>query len=148
MPVIVIGADTHLGGPIIDSLLARDGEVRAFVTDAEVADRLKARRVKVALGDVSDFGHVGAAATRCFTAVVLSAAATDERERSFAADPQAMRSGWLGAIRDADVRRLIWVGADAPDSVANVEYAAVDPTDAEPAAIAAEVAALDEMAAL
>ena len=148
MPVIVIGADTPLGGPIIDSLLSRDGEVRAFVTDAAAAERLKGRRVKVALGDVSDFGHVGAAATRCFTAVVVQAAASDDRERSFAADAPAVLTGWVDAIRDADVRRLIWVGADAPESVPTAEYAAIDPTGGDPAAIAAEVAALDEVASL
>jgi len=148
MPVIVIGADTPLGGSIIESLLSRDGEVRAFVTDQKSAERLKSQRVKVALGDVSDFGHVGAAATRCFTAVVLQAAATDERERAFATDAQAVMSGWIDAIGEANVRRLIWVGADAPESVAIAEYATIDPTNGDPAAIAAEVAALDELASL
>lgn len=148
MPVIVIGADSRLGGPIIESLLAREGEVRAFVTDKVAAERLKARRVKVALGDVSDAGHVGAAATRCFTAVIVQEAATDARDRSFAPDAAAVMGGWVEAMRDAGVRRVIWVGADAPITVPVTEYAAIDPTGGEPEAIAAQVAALDDVATL
>ena len=75
-------------------------------------------------------------------------AATDERERAFAVDAQAVMSGWIDAIGEANVRRLIWVGADAPESVAVAEYATIDPTNGDPAAIAAEVAALDELASL
>ena len=81
MPVIVIGADTPGGEEIVSRLLAREGQVRAFVTDRLVAERLKPLGVKVATGDVSDDSHVGAAATRCFSAVLLTAAASDDRER-------------------------------------------------------------------
>ena len=53
MPVIVIGADTILGDALIDALLTREGEVRAFVTDPDRGLALKGRGVKVATGDVS-----------------------------------------------------------------------------------------------
>ena len=53
MPVIVVGADTPVGLSIVSALIEPDREVRAFVTDAEVGVSLKARGVKVALGDVS-----------------------------------------------------------------------------------------------
>lgn len=148
MPVIVVGADTPLGPAIVEALLARDGEVRAFVTDRSVGETLKGRKVKVAVGDVSDASHVGAAATRCFTAVLLTDAASDARERSFLADSSAVTAAWVDAMREAEVRRVIWVGDGAPDSIPGVEYAAIDPAGAESAAIAAEVAALDEVAAL
>ncbi len=62
MPVIVVGADTEIGLASIEGLLARQGEVRAFVTDPEVGASLRERRVKVALGDVSDPSHIEAAA--------------------------------------------------------------------------------------
>ncbi len=148
MPVIVIGADTSLGAPIIDALLARDGEVRAFVSEEAAAERLKALHVKVALGDVSDTGHVGAAAMRCFTAVVLDEAARDERERSFAPDAKSVVRGWVEAIKEAQVRRVIWVGSDPPATVPAEEYAPIDPTGQGAEAIAARVAELDDAAAL
>lgn len=148
MPVIIVGADTNIGRPIVDALLTRDGEVRAFVSDEGVGEQLKARKVKVALGDVSDASHVSAAATRCFTAVLIQDAATDHRERAFSEHPDSTLQGWLTAVEEAQVRRLIWVGAEPPVSVPVAEYASVDPTDADPTAVAAEVAALDEVAAL
>ncbi len=148
MPVIVIGADTALGSPIVRALLDRDGEVRAFVSDAAAGEHLKSQRVKVAMGDVSDTSHVGAAAMRCFTAVVIEEAAHDSRERSFAADRAATVTGWLEALGEAAVHRVIWVGSDPPAAVPAPEYATIDPSGGDPQAIAAEVAALDEVAAL
>ena len=71
MPVIVVGADTEIGLASIEGLLARQGEVRAFVTDPAVGASLKERRVKVALGDVSDPSHIEAAALHCFSAVLV-----------------------------------------------------------------------------
>lgn len=146
--MIVVGADTRVGGSIIEALLSRDGEVRAFVTNQAVVERLKAKQVKVAVGDVSDSGHVGAAATRCFTAVLIEEAAEDDRERSFAGDAPSVQTGWLEAMRGAEVHRIIWVGRSGPASLEWVEYATVDPTGADLTAIGAEVAALDEVAEL
>ena len=66
MPVIVIGADTPTGHAVVDALLPRRGEVRAFVSDPTEAAALKERGVKVAVGDVSDGSHIGGAATQGF----------------------------------------------------------------------------------
>jgi uncharacterized protein YbjT (DUF2867 family) len=109
MPVIVIGADTPTGRAVVDALLPRRGEVRAFVSDPAEAAALKDRGVKVAVGDVSDGSHIGGAASRAFCAVAVVAAAADDRERSFAGDPQAVLDAWREGLIDAGVARVIVV---------------------------------------
>lgn len=127
MPVIVIGADTTLGGIVVSALAGREGEVRAFVTDPAAADRLKRLGVKVAVGDVSDGSHIAGAALNCFSAVLDPEAAADARERSFAATSDEVIAAWAEAIAHAGVRRAIWLGDAVPDAVAEVvpESAAV-----------------------
>ena len=148
MPVIVIGADTTIGGRVMDALLHREGEVRAFVTDPDTGVALKARGVKVAVGDVSDASHVGSASIGVFTAVVVPEAAGDDRERAFAPDAAAVINGWMGALEEAAVRRVIWLDDAAPDGLPTVapEVATVRVTGRDPGEVAAEVAGLDEAA--
>jgi putative NADH-flavin reductase len=149
MPVIVIGADTPLGEVIMDALLPRQGEVRAFVSSPDAAASLKRRGVKVALGDVSDGSHVGGAALNAFCAVLVEEAATDERERSFAADPDAVMAAWVEGLNDAGVKRVIVVGSPHGhrDSL-RAPTAVVDPADGSPSKLAARVAALEDAADL
>lgn len=133
MPVIVIGADTRTGETVLDALLPRNGEVRAFVTDPTVVDALKSRNVKVAIGDVSDGSHVGGAALRSFCAIAVTEATHDDRERSFAADPDAVVEAWAEGLRDAGVKRIVVVddGSShvAPLLAAAPESAVVDTTE-------------------
>ena len=149
MPVIVVGADTEHGPAIIEALLDRAGQVRAFVTDEQAAEDLRARKVHVALGDVSDASHVEAASTRCFSAVLITTAAVDDRERSFARSDRDVLAGWADAIATSAVTRAIWVLDDA--------HADWDPPDVTPeravlavgrAELADEVARLDDAATL
>ena len=109
MPVIVIGADTDIGASVLDTLLEPDREVRAFVSDPDVANDLRDRGVKVALGDLSDPSHVGGACTNCFSAVFITAAASDGRTLAFAQSVEVVLGGWAEAAVDADVTRVIWV---------------------------------------
>jgi hypothetical protein len=138
MPVIVVGADTHDGRAIIDRF-GTDRDVRAFVTDERQAEAMRGRGFKVALGDVSDDGHIEAASTGCFTAVLVTAAATDDRERSFASTPEAVLEGWARAVVASRVTRVIWVGEAVPDTGAP-EVATVAPGGE----VADLVAALDD----
>jgi nucleoside-diphosphate-sugar epimerase len=147
MPVIVVGADTPLGTAIVAALLGRQGEVRAFVSDPGEALRLKALGVKVAVGDVSDASHVGAACTNCFSAVLVGAAADDGRDRDFASEAAAVLAKWAEAVREAAVRRVIWVVDGRPPSIDGAETARVD-AGLDPATIAARVAELDDAAVL
>jgi hypothetical protein len=63
----------------------------------------------VATGDVSDESHVQGAASGCFTAVLVTEAARDERERAFASDEVDVLRGWARAAEAAGVSRVIWV---------------------------------------
>ncbi|MCJ7726463.1 MAG: hypothetical protein MUP76_08780 [Acidimicrobiia bacterium] len=144
MPVIVVGADTPLGDHVLAALASREGEVRAFVSDEHIAGRLRAAGHRVAVGDVSDASHVSGAAFGCFSAVLLSEAAVDGRERSFAADPGAVFAAWEQALADAGITRSIWVGAAPPGRIAIPETVVVDITDRAPAEISAEVADQDD----
>ncbi len=151
MPVLVVGADTVPGEAVIRALGGRHGEIRAFVTDPGAGLELKKQGIKVATGDVSDASHVSGAATSVFSAVLVSHATGDARERSFADSPVEVARAWAEALRDAGVRRIIWLGprslavAAGLDSCAP-EFAAVE-TD-NPDAAAREAAELDERASL
>ncbi len=152
MPVIVIGADTEVGTAIVDALLGRAGEIRAFVTDPATGAALKKRGVKVATGDISDGSHVASASLNTFSAVVVPEAAFDDRERSFAADPAAVLQVWAEALAEAGVRRVIWLeddraeGVPAVLSLAAAEVATVETARRQPDEIAATVVHLDDAA--
>lgn len=140
MPVIVIGADTPTGRAIVSALLEPEREVRAFVSDLTAAEELKREGVKVALGDVSDTSHIEGACLRCFSAVLVTEAAADGRERSFAPSAEVVVQGWIDAVHTADVTRVIWVGEGARP-IPGVETAVVDRADPD---IPARVVALDD----
>jgi nucleoside-diphosphate-sugar epimerase len=145
MPVIVIGADHPLGEAIVSRLASPDREVRAFVSSPAAATGLRVRGIKVALGDLSDEGHVAAACTNCFSAVLVIAATTDGRELGFAASAPEVLDGWVRAVSEAGVRRVIWVGPHHPAAGAR-EEATVDHQD--PEQVASSVARLDDAARL
>lgn len=127
MPVIVVGADTPTGIRIVDALLDPGREVRAFVSDPDEGMRLRERGAKVALGDVSDDSHIDAAATQCFSAILVTEAATDNRERSFAKDEPQVLKAWASGV--AGVRRVIWVYSGEPPPTKAAEVAVVGPDD-------------------
>ena len=125
----MIGADTKSGLAILEGLKQPDREVRAFVTDEDVGASLKDEGFKVAVGDVSDESHVEAASTRCFTAILVTEAATDQRERSFLDTPREVVESWAAAVSASEVARAIWVtGEDAPATAVR-EVATVDPSE-------------------
>ena len=128
MPVIVVGADTERGIQLLDALGAHQREVRAFISDASHTGPLRRLGVKVAVGDVSDDSHVGAAAIGAHTAVLMVEAASDERERSFAASGAETLAKWWDAMAEASVKRILWVGdpPERPSSPA-IPSAIVDP---------------------
>lgn len=144
MPVIVVGADTAIGLTIIDALIEPEREVRAFVSDIGVAEDLRRVGVKVALGDVSDPSHIGGACLNCFSAVLVTEAARDNRERAFALSPERVIQGWAEAVADAAVSRVIWVGAGHV-AVSGAEMAVVSSDEPD---VAGRVAELDDAASL
>jgi putative NADH-flavin reductase len=146
MPAIVIGADTPTGGAIVAALLAHGGEIRSFVTDPVAAGSLKAQGVKVAVGDLSDGSHIGAAAYTAFTAVLIEEAAGDGRSLAFATSPTRVVEVWAAALRTAGVQRAIWVGGPAGSVVEGSapEVAVVNPVGRTTKHVAQEVADLND----
>ena len=131
VPVIVIGADTTAGEAILEGLKHPKREVRAFVTDERVGTTLKKSGFKVAVGDVSDESHVETASMRCFSAILVAEAASDERVRSFAETADDVLDSWARAMVNSDVARVIWVSkADHPPT-STTEVVRVDPEDPE-----------------
>lgn len=141
MPVIVVGADTEVGEDIVKRLAEPEREIRVFVSDVDKGLQMREQGLKVAIGDVSDDSHVEAAATRCFSAVLIAEAAEDERERSFATTRDEVLRGWARAVSSSDVSRVIWViHDDAPET--NVpEVVSVDPGEPD---VAERVFELDD----
>ena len=146
MPVIVIGADTPIGAAIVAALLSRGGEIRVFVTDPAGGVALRAQGAKVAIGDLSDGSHVEAAAHNAFTAVLVEASAADGRPLAFADGTTGVLRAWAGALRDAGVRRAIWVGDPAPSLVAGsaAEVTVVTPAGRADHEVARQVADLND----
>jgi putative NADH-flavin reductase len=145
MPLIVVGADTPAGNAILEEVSPREREIRVFVTDEDRGLELKDLGFKVATGDVSDDSHIEAASTRCFSAVLIAEAATDERERSFAKTREEVLAGWARAISSSAVTRAIWVLDDDPPDTDVAEVVAVKPTDPN---LARSVIDLDEAASI
>jgi hypothetical protein len=129
MPIIVIGADTPEGDAILAAIAAPDREIRAFVSDPDIAAAMRSGGIKVALGDVSDDSHVEGASLGCFTAVMVEGAATDDRERSFASGREGVLDGWARAARASRVNRVIWVGGGPFPTIEGCEVAEVSPAD-------------------
>ncbi len=143
MPVIVVGADTKLGRQITDALLEPQREVRVFVSDESQAEQLRRGGAKVALGDVSDDSHIEGAATRCFSAVLVTAAATDDRERSFADSESKVLEAWARGV--AGVQRVIWVHDGTVPPINVEEVAHVSPSDPD---VVRRVVELDDLKSL
>jgi nucleoside-diphosphate-sugar epimerase len=148
MPVIVIGGDHPLGLALLSRLNAPDREVRAFVSSLVVAEQLKSVGIKVAIGDVSDVGHLAGACLNCHTAVLLMAAAGDGREISFASSEAGVFSGWAESVREAGVKRVIWVGPGVAPTAGTREEAWVDTADLDYSLVIERVVGLDEAAYL
>jgi uncharacterized protein YbjT (DUF2867 family) len=146
MPVIVIGADTPFGESIATRLAAPDREVRAFISSPEVGVRLKQSGIKVAIGDLSDEGHIEAACTNCFGAVMIEQALGDGRELAFAS-PERAALGWVAAAAGAKITRVIWVGGRTP-ALTSPQSAVVLVAGRSAEEVADEVAYLDELALL
>lgn len=123
---MIVGADTTTGHAITERFLDPRREVRVFVSDPDAAAQFREVGAKVAIGDVSDDTHIAGACLNCFSVVLVAEAATDERERAFAADPHKVMKAWARAVDTASVSRVIWVTDDDPPPVEVEEVAVVE----------------------
>jgi len=62
--VLLVGATGHLGGKVVQALLARNMPVRAMVREGTDASRLMAQGVEVIRGDLRDRSLVGCCTRR------------------------------------------------------------------------------------
>jgi hypothetical protein len=77
----------------------------------------------------------------CFTAVLITEAARDDRERSFATSEDQVLRGWASATSASGVTRVIWVhDGEAP----RVEVKEVRSVSPDHPALVEEVVALDD----
>lgn len=129
MPIMIVGADTPLGSRIAERFLAEDREVRVFVTDETAADRYRGLGAKVATGDVSDDTHLSAACLNCFSVVLVTEAARDERPRAFADSDDRVLDSWVKSVGAADVPRVIWVSPEPPPPAPNREVLVAPPDE-------------------
>ena len=146
MPVLVVGADTEVGRAAVAALAPNASEIRAFVTDPSTADELKGHGAAVAVGDVSDASHLAGAALGAFSAVLVTEAAADGRERSFADSPTEVYDAWVEAMRDAGIRRIIWVGGEPPSELETVDAELAVIADTEAGNAVERIVALDDAA--
>lgn len=147
MPVLVVGADTPYGEAIVATLLEREGELRAFISDVSRIDKLRDRKVKVAFGDVSDPSHIEGAGSNAFCVVLVTSAANDGRETAFAENPDEILRGWAVAVKAAGVQRSIWVteGEPIPEwEGSSPESVLVDTAGKSPAEVARQVSELED----
>ena len=148
MPVLVIGADTDLGHAIVPALHPASGEIRLFASEPDPVAAYRSF-AKVAVGDISDGTHIGGAAIGAFCAIVIAAAAYDDRERHFAADADALFAQWSDGLADAGIGRVIVVGAaeELPHPVhldgIGAEYVFIDTTGRDLAETVAAVTAAE-----
>lgn len=148
MPVLVIGADTEFGRQIVPALRSTAAELRIYASDPDAVAPYR-DFAKVAVGDISDGTHVGGAATGAFCAIVIAAAAHDDRERSFAADTDSLFAQWADGLADAGVDRIIVVAEhhQVPDPdplrAACPSYHFVDIADRPTTAVLEDVIALE-----
>lgn len=141
MPILIVGADHPIGFRIVEALVHPEREVRAFVSDPGIGAKIKSLGAKVAIGDLSDEGHLAAAATNCFSIAFIEPALADGRELAFLTAEEVPDS-WARAAAEAKVTRVIWVGEKIP-RVGVKEVVRVDASDQS--AVAAEVARLDDL---
>jgi nucleoside-diphosphate-sugar epimerase len=146
MPILVVGADHPVGFATVARLVHPEREVRGFVTDPTVGAQLKALGAKVAVGDLSDEGHIAAAATRCFSIAFIAEAAHDGRELAFLPADQ-LPAAWARAAVEGGVTRVIWVGVSPPE-FRIPEVAVVDRESLSDEEIVDEVVRLDDLATL
>ncbi|MGH3667390.1 MAG: hypothetical protein ACRDU7_03820, partial [Acidimicrobiia bacterium] len=85
--------------------------------------------------------HIQGACSNCFTAVLISEAARDQRERSFATNERQVLEGWAAAAAASGVIRVIWVHDGELPPVRVREVRTVSPEHPD---LVREVAALDD----
>ena len=88
-PILVVGGTGHLGGLVIDELLALGKQVRALVRPATDPARLEAKGVEIARGDMLDLDSLVTAMTGADAVITTAAGYTRRSKQPRTSTPSA-----------------------------------------------------------
>ncbi|MEZ2390478.1 SDR family oxidoreductase [bacterium RCC_150] len=120
-PVLVVGGTGHVGGKVVDELLARGKNVRALVRPSSDASKLEAKGVEIARGDMLDLDSLIAAMTGADAVITSAAGYTRRDKRALEIDTVGNTNLAIAANR-AGVRRFILVSILTSDQTPNVPH--------------------------
>ncbi|TNB74617.1 SDR family oxidoreductase [Arthrobacter sp. BB-1] len=120
-PVLVVGGTGHLGGKVVDELLARSKSVRALVRPGSDAGKLKAKGAEIARGDMLDFDSLIAAMTGVDAVITTAAGYTRRDKRALEIDTVGNTNLAIAASR-TEVRRFVLTSILTSDQTPNVPH--------------------------
>lgn len=120
-PVLVVGGTGHVGGKVIDELLARGKKVRALVRPGSDASKLEAKGVEIARGDMLDLGSLVAAMTGA-DAVITSAAGYTRRDKKALEIDTTGNANLAQAASETNVRRFVLTSILTSDQTPQVPH--------------------------
>ncbi|WP_284983175.1 NAD(P)H-binding protein [Arthrobacter sp. efr-133-TYG-118] len=120
-PVLVVGGTGHVGGKVVDELLARAKSVRALVRPGSDASKLEAKGVEIARGDMLDLDSLIAAMTGVDAVITSAAGYTRRDKRALEIDTTGNTNLAVAASRTS-VRRFILVSILTSDQTPNVPH--------------------------
>lgn len=120
-PVLVVGGTGHVGGKVVDELLARGKSVRALVRPGSDAGKLKAKGVDIARGDMLDLASLVAAMTGADAVITSAAGYTRRDKRALEIDTTGNTNLAVAASRTG-VRRFILVSILTSDQTPDVPH--------------------------
>lgn len=120
-PVLVVGGTGHVGGKVVDELLARGKSVRALVRPGSDASKLEAKGVEIARGDMLDLDSLIAAMTGVDAVITSAAGYTRRDKRALEIDTTGNANLAVAASRTS-VRRFILVSILTSDQTPNVAH--------------------------
>ena len=119
--VLVVGGTGHLGGLVVDELLARGKTVRALVRPATDPSRLEAKGVQIARGDMLDLDSLVAAMTGA-DAVISTAAGYTRRSKQAREIDTTGNANLAEAAARAGVRRFVLTSILTSDQTPQVSH--------------------------
>ncbi|MFJ5957710.1 SDR family oxidoreductase [Paenarthrobacter sp. NPDC092416] len=120
-PVLVVGATGYLGSQVVDELLKRGKSVRALVRRSSNADKLQAKGVEIARGDMLDVASLIAAMTGV-AAVISTAAGYTRNDKNAEAIDTFGNSNLAVAANHVGVKRFVLISILTSDQTPQVPH--------------------------
>ncbi|MFF2244963.1 SDR family oxidoreductase [Arthrobacter sp. NPDC058130] len=120
-PVLVVGATGHLGGQVVDRLLAKGKKVRALVRPASDAGKLEAKGVEIARGDMLDLDSLVSAMTGAAAVITTAAGYTGKNKNALEIDTRGNANLAIAASK-AGVPRFVLTSILTSDQTPDVPH--------------------------